>query len=199
MSKITSVPTLHPISEQIDDFSVTHSVNALFDLAAYLCRKPESTYAGKWLTQVNLENHRRRWRRTERSVNAAVAAHLSGVDDSFVWKKHSIDGFPRRAPCFFCLTANWLRQEVFLGETAVYLSSLWSTDSHLVSPFAATGNLKLLPSAAVGSKRPDWSTLNVIHKQLVKLLSKWVFFFNFSKILISSYSKLLFRQYSVYV
>lgn len=76
----------------------------------------------------------------------------------------------------FCLTANWLRQEIFLGETAVYRSSLWSADSHLVSPFAATGNLKLLPSGTVGSERPDWSALNVIHKQLVKSLSKCFFF-----------------------
>lgn len=104
--------------------------------------------------QVALENHRRRQKRRKGVVEAAVMAHLSGVDGSFVLKKNSIDGLSWRAQCF-CHTANWFRQEIFLGDTAVYPSSLWSADLHLMSPFAATGNLKLLPSGTVGSKRPD--------------------------------------------
>lgn len=141
--------------------------------------------------QVALENHRR-WKSRRGVVDAAVTAHLLGVDCSFVFKKNSIDGFSRTVQCF-CHTANWLRQEMFLGETAVYRSSLWSADSHLVSPFAVTGNLKLLPSGTVGSERPDWSVLNVTHKQLVKSLSKCfslhilcVFFFLHSKLFQSS-------------
>lgn len=102
-----------------------------------------------------------------------------------------------------CLSANWLRQEIFLGEAAVYRSSLRSVDSHLVSPLAATGNLKLLPSGTVGSRRPDWSALNVIHKQLVISLSKcffpppyFVFYFIFPTVFITNYFKLIFSTMS---
>lgn len=103
--------------------------------------------------QVAQENHRRRQKRRIRVVEAAVTAHLSGLDGSFVLRKAALMASLRGHDGFAVLLIGFGKIFFFFWVKQQCIAALYG--AHLASPFAATGNLKLLPSGTVGSKRPD--------------------------------------------